>query len=650
MKKRISIVIAVVLFLLIVYAVKFRQYTIYETDELQPTGYAGEITKGQTYLQEFVCEKDRLEAVKLYISTSGRINNSEMTAELYQGEECLQTWKIDCRKLSDMTYYPLLLEKPLSSSAGRNYTLKITSDAEPGEGLSVYKNDTAGMSGLSVDGSSLPQTTMCYKLQYRQNGWNGYTLLGLFFIVVAAAVFWVSGRRYLGIEKQFLLLWVTFSILFLCSSPLFNVPDEIGHFFRSFEIAQGHPVSVFYEDEYFVGRDLPINTDLNVFKEDWQSFWENSDMTESGSMERSFYNTALYSPVSYLPQAAGIAIARVFTDNIALIAYCGRLAGWLCITLLFCTALRILPCGKEFLALIALMPMNLQEAASLAPDGMVVAVTAVMVAFTMHLRYGRMERLKLSHLFCLYLLAVFVSLNKIVYLPFCLIYLLIPSEKFGGMKWKALHAAVMAALVLALNLWWLHLCSGFLITQGVDSQRQILYLLQYPFEYGLTMFATWLDWIESWLQGMVGYTLAWMDVYVPGILVFAYLYLLMARLDPRFGKEEGERRKRGTVRCFQRNLLIFLDLAVLILISTSLYVQWTPLYQTSIGGIQGRYFIALLFPLYFAFHEPGEMAEKGRVTERRRAIPSMRLDELSLVTLINASACICLLFSSIRQG
>ena len=38
-------------------------------------------------------------------------------------------------------------------------------------------------------------------------------------------------------------------------------------------------------------------------------------------------------------------------------------------------------------------------------------------------------------------------------------------------------------------------------------------------------------------------------------------------------------------------------LIIIALTFTSLYVQWTPLRKASIDGIQGRYFIPLLFPI-----------------------------------------------------
>ncbi len=70
--------------------------------------------------------------------------------------------------------------------------------------------------------------------------------------------------------------------------------------------------------------------------------------------------------------------------------------------------------------------------------------------------------------------------------------------------------------------------------------------------------------------------------------------------------------------------------------NTSLYMQWTPIYNTTMVGLQGRYFLPLLFPLYMAFTMDGcPQFEKEN------------LDFISIycIILVNVGACMALLFS-----
>jgi len=213
---------------------------------------------------------------------------------------------------------------------------------------------------------------------------------------------------------------------------MYNVPDEYAHFCRAYEISTGHMISEMDESGTKGGRELPF-VDTGFLTEDWQSFADSlaARLSEDVQFE-AFPNTALYAPVSYIPQAIGIFVARMFTDRIAVLTYAGRMANWFCITVIIYFAMKFLPLGKEFLAAVLLMPMNLHEAFSMAPDGMVVAVSISIVAFVMYLRYIQKTQLTKAQIVLLYVLAITISLYKIVYLPFCLIYFLIPKERFGG--------------------------------------------------------------------------------------------------------------------------------------------------------------------------------------------------------------------------
>ena len=634
------------LFLLALFIAGLEQYTQAQTDGLTAEDGIGEMTAGHRYSQRFTGPAGPLEAVEVHLAAFGRTNDSRLTVRLLEEGTERQSWQIDCRRLEDSAYYTLKLDERIESPQGKNYELEFISDASPGNGVTVYANRSAGAGGYCVDGIEIPGASLCYRLNFRRGAWNAYTVLGFLFIPASAALLFAAmkSRPERRIERQFLLLWTAFSLMFALSNTLFNVPDEIAHFYRAFEVSQGHAVSVFHASAFEVGRELPIDGELwlDVFRESWTSFWQHVGIREAQTPSfRSFFNTALYAPVSYIPQAAGIAAARLFTDRLVVIAYAGRMANWLCITALSYTALCLLPRGKAFFSLFLLMPMSLQEGFSLAPDGMVAAVAVLMTALVMYLREKHRGPLKPFEIGVLYLLAVLISLYKIVYMPLCLLYLLIPATKFGGRKQKIVHGLAVAALAVGLNLWWLSVCGDFLIKKGADSALQIGFILGHPVQYGVVLLRTFIEGAGGWLEGMVGYSLAWLDVYIPKILVYAFLLRLAAGLAPERGKGlQGE-----AASWFERAVLWFLIGSVVVLICTSLYVQWTPPYRPVSEGIQGRYFIALLAPLYLALNLAPAPPASGRRGEAGGG--SMKLCDLALSVVINGSACILLLFSCI---
>ena len=89
-----------------------------------------------------------------------------------------------------------------------------------------------------------------------------------------------------------------------------------------------------------------------------------------------FRNSALYSPVVYLPQAAGLALGRLLRMPLLDAYYLGRLLNLIAPALLcYWTALR-LPYGQLTFVMLALCPMFLFEQASFSADALTYALSA----------------------------------------------------------------------------------------------------------------------------------------------------------------------------------------------------------------------------------------------------------------------------------
>ncbi len=445
-----------------------------------------------------------------------------------------------------------------------------------------------------------------------------HTIAVLCFTAAAVILLPFLGR--LTMEKNFLILWTLLSLVFMFSGTIFRSPDETGHFYRSFEISRGYAVSEVQERTSQGGRELPLDVDITLLQHNWRSFDENKELslTENEPFIV-FTNLSLYCPVSYMPQAAGIFIARQFTKNIAAIAYAGRLANWLTITLMLFFAVKIMPVKKELILLVSLLPMNVFLAFSLSPDGLVVALSLLMFSYVLHLRFVQTEPLKVRQYILLYVMAIVVCLLKIVYLPICLVYFLIPAERFGSMRNKVIHAVIMAAAAVACNLVWLMICKKFLTIPGTDAGEQLRYMLTNPLNYVVVMVRTAVHYAVRWALMMIGGYLGRLDIETNKFLALVYLLMLVAALIDIPDIAAKARRGGSFVDAVRSENLVFgmIVFAILMLINASLYMQWTAPHSPMIKGIQGRYFIALLLPFYFAIHNPtrvvGESEPAGEV-------------------------------------
>ena len=620
------------------FVVKSDDFLAIQSNDIEPDGFLNEINAGQKYVQEIHSEENRLRKISVFLATFGRKNSSHVYLSLSDKEgNVINSWKLSIKLLKD-EYYTLALDRPIRRSKDQVYYLTVTSDAKAGDGITVYTRN--GVGGLSLNGQDTGKS-LCYRLIFKKSyaklfkNANGFHFIVLFSLAIMLFTL-LSRLSKAKIERIFLTMWMFLSLMYLFSGALYRIPDEFGHLCRAFEVSYMHAVSEINSETGAGGRELPLDIDWGLLQRNWQSFSDHKDLQLSKNpVFCTFSNLSLYSPVSYIPQAFGIFISRHLTSNVAVISYSGRLCNWLFITLVLYSAIRLIPVGKEILALIALMPMNMQESVSLAPDGQVVAVSMLIVSFVVYLRHRQADKMNGWQYVLLYLPALMISQLKIVYLPFILLYFLIPDACFGGRRKKIYHVAAIGMLAVASNLIWLSLCSKFLTIAGTDASVQLQYLLHHPFYYFTVLARTYLNESAGWMNTMVGIALAELNVPTVGIFVLAYICMLAHKFCV------SSKRKCSENELIENGIFGVVVISIILLISTSLYLQWTSPYYINVVGVQGRYFIPLLCPLFFALNNPSCLPENGNGTN------SMSVSVSSFVACINFCACIALLFSSI---
>lgn len=415
-------------------------------------------------------------------------------------------------------------------------------------------------------------------------------------VVEIAVIFGLCKMRLYGvpIEKQFLLMGLVLGILFILVLPPGQSPDEINHFRRAYGIARGELVVTEKIDEVGnVGGEMP--KEVMVFavglpqKGAYEQIGSMLGQVPSGDESEQVYTSAaLYNFVCYLPQTLAAMIGRFMNMSIVGIAYLMEIFNFVAWGLLMYFAIKLIPRFKSAVLFIALLPITLQEATSLSPDALTIGLSVFLISYVMYLAYGKKGVMKKSALTILYVIAGLIGFCKIVYLPLVLLYIIIPAKRFGNSKKKWLHLGIMAGMVLILNLSWLMISSGILIEfqPGVNSKEQLMVILTNPFRYIMTMFRTVGDNGYFWLVNALGFSLGSFSFHLPDILFFisfAICVLLFAQRDETL-----------KLKKFDRAVFISVFTIVVILIFTSLYIQWTTVGAEVIAGVQGRYFLPIL--------------------------------------------------------
>lgn len=392
---------------------------------------------------------------------------------------------------------------------------------------------------------------------------------------------------------------IIFILFFICM-PALKSHDEDAHWFRIYDISQGNLLTsckynyVFeQEGNYPVGKFPKAVFDLRekIYVEG-ESVTEllNLEINENEAIYIAMPTTAIYSPIQYMPQALGVFIANIFTNKPIIMYYVARLFNALLTVGLIYLAIKFMPFGKKAILIVASIPIALEGCLSLSPDAMTIAMCLLFTAYIFYLKFNDSKTsITLEDKIIIALLGSIVALCKIVYLPIVGLVLLLPKNKFKSKKEQITTMALVILIAVIINLTWLSIAGQYLAEykEGMPV-NQVQTLLKNPIEYiKVLLYSMDLNG-SKYLLSMFGGEIGLNECLLLHSVVpytFIFLTMIIALFD------ESIKNKFDKYSCIIMALIV---LAVIGLVFTSLYIQWTNEESTSIRGVQGRYFLPIL--------------------------------------------------------
>lgn len=417
-------------------------------------------------------------------------------------------------------------------------------------------------------------------------------------------------RRAGGLQHFFLLCCVTFGLALALLAAPFQAPDEPQHFLRAYQVSEGVIVATSHGGAG--GGDMPrsITRVTSIFQrvrsgDSQRTSWAEIQAALQIPLEpderefKEFPNTAIYSPLAYLPQAAGIRLGRAAGLGPLWLMYLARIANLMTWMLLGYAALAAAPDLRRPLLLLLLMPMSLFQAASVSGDALTNALATLIAALVWRQAWPQAGRphasdsprpLAARDLALLLVLTTALSLTKFAYWPLVGLLLLIPAERFGGRGKRLLAVGLFAAVgFIAVAAW-----SPF--TRGLDAviynrpdinaRRQLDFLLAHPGTVGEIARRTFLADSAFLLRSFVG-RLGSVDIRLPMGFIVPYLAAMVIACSsvPCAANRPRLRRVLPVVL-----VSLCLSIGAIALLN---YLFWTPVGEKRVKGMQGRHFIPL---------------------------------------------------------
>ena len=270
-------------------------------------------------------------------------------------------------------------------------------------------------------------------------------------------------------------------------------------------------------------------------------------------------------------------------------------------------AIRCLPFGKTVLTALALSPMSLQQASSFSYDAFVNSAAFLLVAMTLRLAYGKEETdtkkqkgWHLVHILVLFAAcALLLPVKGYAYVPLCFMPLLLVVKKWKENRREALVYLFVVLAVIAVfgvfRLLPLLRQSGLTApVTAVGSDGKKLYTLSYlfgqPDEWVYVLLNTSRNQGAFYLESMIGSPLSVLTRPINTILVYVYVVvLLLASL-----KKQGEPQFLGRAAKWWMQIVAWGSVALIML---GMLVAYTDVSRRMIDGVQGRYFIPVVFPM-----------------------------------------------------
>ena len=299
----------------------------------------------------------------------------------------------------------------------------------------------------------------------------------------------------MGLHRRFILFCLFFGLPLLFLYPPFLASDEPAHFYRAYQVSCFQPVSDVRDGEGggLLPASLPETVDTlfrNVYAKQGFTLKDLSDAPRLPLAARdktwtAFTNTALYAPLPYLPQAAGLLVGRAVSLPPLSLLYLARLCSLLCWALMGALALRTIPFYQNALFMLLLTPLVFSKAAVVTADVVTVGVCALLVCQILKMAYGRTDPSR-RDIWLLLGLAALAGLCKITYAPLAGLALLIPAERLGGRKRFWLVCGGTVLLAVSVNVIWTGFAATHLPLQtsaAADPGVQARYILSQPFPF-----------------------------------------------------------------------------------------------------------------------------------------------------------------------
>lgn len=430
---------------------------------------------------------------------------------------------------------------------------------------------------------------------------------GLIMIIVIILLCTVLKRNY-KIEQLFLLSIIPLGIIYTLLIPPGMVPDEWTHMLNTFSLSSklmGKELSekcTMTESEYELYSTMIITPNIDYYEYVYENIF-------SIEHDNNYIETELESPnysqlFAYFPAVLGIMVGRIFHFGAITTVYLGRLCNFIFYVIFSHLALKKIPFGKLLLFAITMLPMACHQMFTLSYDAVINAASFFCIAYGMFFVYqsDKVEKkdIVLYSLGGLILLTVKGSAYAFILVIPILAKYFNPNGYKVAKKTKIIIFLIVIAAIVLLN-FRSFISTGTTSSLGTVSGENLvpwsgtasytLSSLLSNIPGTIMLFVnTFIEKGIWYINTAIGSELGWLNILMPTWNINIWIGLLII-------SSLGEK-SNNEVYTYEHKLLYFLiATAVILVVMLAMALAWTPAGYQWIEGVQGRYYIPIIYLL-----------------------------------------------------
>ncbi|MCI8597765.1 MAG: DUF2142 domain-containing protein [Lachnospiraceae bacterium] len=561
----------------------------------------------QNMVQYYTTEEDELVGLGIRmdladgIAPSGKIY--AQVEDATTGEELCGA-EIDASTLLDGQYMGLIFSHSQSGVKGHTYRVSLNFSPELWDsGLSVivtpkgyYQENPLYTDGKEIENRLSMNAHTYFNLFLKKY----FFALFVFFELMTAGFYYLAFIRKCKIEKVFLFTILCLGVIYNFILTPYMTPDEKYHIDMSYrhsntllgieQVGENKCLKRVDDDEITFTSEPSLTNYKNIYDGLFST-------VQDGRLVEADATSNTEAPmIVYLPAVLGMTLARILHLGTIPMLLLARWCSLLFFALMVYFGMKKLPFGKMTLFLLALLPMNLQQCTSFSYDAVISGTILLYSCYCIAYAYSE-EPVKPRDILIMGILSiVFIYGKSGVYLPMCLLALLIPAKRFTSKKVRRL---------CILGLWLLPVLSflnkntatvNYIATvteatstvgSSTTSGYTIGYFLSQPLELVRILANTLSDKTAFYLESLIGQKMGWVEIKMSQIIPMLFWLLLIlsvlkAREEPLY------------VKTWQKWWVAFVCLVCTGMILAGMLLTWTPKDYISIEGVQGRYFIPFM--------------------------------------------------------